>query len=91
MRAAWMTICTDRAIQFQPNGCCGHRTAALSSPTMSEPADPEVRDAPARHVQSASPASKPRWVAPLGITAVVLFVVVLVLLHATGAIGPGAH
>jgi hypothetical protein len=58
---------------------------------MSESADPEVSDAPADHAQPASPASKPRWVAPLGITAVVLLVVVLVLLHATGAVGPGAH
>jgi hypothetical protein len=58
---------------------------------MSEPADPEVRDAPAPRVQPGSQASKPRWVAPLGIAVVVLFVIVLVVLHATGAIGPGAH
>jgi hypothetical protein len=75
---------------FSPAAVVATLPPALSSPTMSEPADSEVRDAPTR-VQPGSPASKPRWVAPLGIAAVVLFVVVLVLLHATGALGPGAH
>jgi hypothetical protein len=59
---------------------------------MNEPIpDREPLDAPADQMQPAPPASKPRWVAPLGIAVAVLVVVVLVVLHLTGAVGPSAH
>jgi hypothetical protein len=59
---------------------------------MSEPVpDREARDAREAPVQRPPATSKPRWVTALGIAAAVLFVAALVVLHLTGAVGPGAH
>ena len=35
--------------------------------------------------------SKPRWVFVLGILIAIALVLLIVLLHATGVVGPGAH
>lgn len=50
--------------------------------------DRDVSDDPPKEVDPGSP---PRWAAPLAIAVGVLFIVALVVLHLTGAVGPGAH
>ena len=59
---------------------------------MSDPVpERDVRDTPAAQVPPPPAASKPRWATPLAIAVAVLFVGALVVLHLTGAVGPGAH
>ena len=50
--------------------------------------DRDADDDPRKEIGAGSP---PRWVGPLAIVAAVLFIVALVVLHLTGAVGPGAH
>jgi hypothetical protein len=38
-----------------------------------------------------SPASRPRWQSALGIVVVIVFLVLIVVLHLTGVLGPGLH
>jgi hypothetical protein len=59
---------------------------------MSEPApERDVREAPAAQVSPPPATTKPRWATPLAIFLAVLFVGLIVVLHLTGAVGPGAH
>jgi hypothetical protein len=38
-----------------------------------------------------SAAGPPRWITVLGVVVIVLVVLTLVVLHLTGAVGPGVH
>lgn len=59
---------------------------------MSEPApDRDPPNAPAAQAPHPPAASRPRWVTLIAIAAAVLFVGVIIVLHLTGAVGPGAH
>lgn len=54
---------------------------------MEMPSHPSQDDTAQRH----DPATSTRWVAPVVIGIIAVVFVVMVILHLSGAVGPGAH
>lgn len=55
------------------------------------PPYPDTRADSAGPPENTSAAGPPRWAAVLGISVALGLLLLLVVLHATGAMGPGAH
>jgi hypothetical protein len=55
------------------------------------PRSPEIDEHAGRGHDRGPAGSTPRWVFVLGIIIAVALVVLIVLLHLTGTLGPGAH
>jgi hypothetical protein len=55
------------------------------------PSHPDTDDAGARHGREPTTNRTPRWMSVVGIAIAIVGVVVLIALHLTGVLGPGAH
>jgi hypothetical protein len=55
------------------------------------PRYPDAEDDTGARADRRSAAGAPRWITVLGIVIAILVVLTLVVLHLTGAIGPGLH
>jgi len=58
---------------------------------MSDPPRHPGTDGDGGPAPEGSPGGTPRWMVVLGITMAIALVALIVLLHLTGTIGPGAH
>jgi len=65
--------------------------AAKRFPAPDPPAYPETDEETGAGPDSESAASTPRWIKIVGIVIAVLVVLMFVVMHLTGAVGPGAH
>ena len=55
------------------------------------PNEPDTGENPGVGAERGSPTRAPRWVPMFGIAVAIALVVLIVALHLTGTIGPGAH
>jgi hypothetical protein len=58
---------------------------------MADPRSPETEDDAGQGPDLGADGSTPRWVVVLGIFIAIALVGLIVLLHLTGTLGPGAH
>lgn len=55
------------------------------------PSHPDTGDIAGSESELASASRRPRWVTVAGIVVVIALLMLFVVLHLTGAVGPGAH
>jgi hypothetical protein len=67
------------------------RGATAKTSTTDLPSYPDVEHDAGVGPEGGSAAGAPGWISVFGIVIVILVVVMLVVLHLTGAIGPGLH